>query len=170
MNLYPKIYLKNVTQITQEIIEKNKIKGFILDVDNTLIDFDKKILPGAKEWIENLKKQGIKLVILSNSNKKEKVKMVAEKLDIPYLYFAKKPFKIGFKRAQKILDLNTENIAVVGDQIFTDVIGANRSKMISILVEPIDSKDIWVTKLKRPIEEYVIKMSLENRISLFSKE
>ena len=160
MNLYPKIYLKNVTQITQEIIEKNKIKGFILDVDNTLIDFDKKILPGAKEWIEELKKQGIKLVILSNSNKKDKVKMVAEKLDIPYLYFAKKPFKIGFKRAQKILDLNTENIAVVGDQIFTDVIGANRSKMLSILVEPISRKDIWVTKLKRPIEEYVINRYL----------
>ena len=160
MNLYPKIYLKNVTQITQEIIEKNNIKGFILDVDNTLIDFDKKILPGAKEWVENIKEQGIKLVILSNSNKKDKVKMVAEKLDIPYLYFAKKPLKTGFKKAQKVLDLNAKNIAVVGDQIFTDVIGANRIKMNSILVEPISRKDIWVTKLKRPIEEYVINRYL----------
>jgi len=157
MNLYPKIYLKNITQITQEMIRKNNIKGFILDVDNTLIDFDKKILPGAKEWIEEVKKYGIKLVILSNSNKKDKVKMVAEKLDIPYLYFAKKPLKSGFIKAQKILNVNNENIAVIGDQIFTDVIGANRNRMISILVEPISRKDIWITKLKRPIEDYIIK-------------
>ena len=54
------------------------------------------------------------------------------------------------------MNINPENIAVVGDQIFTDVIGANRNKMISILVEPISRKDIWVTKLKRPIEEYIV--------------
>ena len=161
MNIYPRLYLKNITEITQQIISKNKLKGFILDVDNTLIDFDKKILPGAKEWIEDLKKQDIKLVILSNSNKKDKVQMVAEKLGIPYLFFAKKPLKTGFKKAQKILNLQPENIAVVGDQIFTDVIGGNRSKMFSILVEPISKKDIWVTKLKRPIEEYIINKYLK---------
>jgi len=162
MIIYPKLYLKNVTQITPEIITKYKIDGVILDVDNTLIDFDKNILAGVKEWVEEVKKQGIKLVILSNSNKKEKVQMIAEKLNMPYLFFAKKPLKSGFKKAQKILNLQSKNIAVVGDQIFTDIIGANRCEMISILVEPISKKDIWVTKLKRPIEEYVIKQYLKN--------
>ena len=160
MFLYPRIYLKNITKITPEIIEKNQIKGFILDVDNTLIDFDKKIITGAKKWMEDVKRQGIKLIILSNSNKKDKVKMVAEKFDIPYLFFAKKPLKTGFKKAQKILGVEPENIAVVGDQIFTDVIGANRCNMLSILVEPISKKDIWVTKFKRPIEEFIIKQYL----------
>ena len=161
MKLYPKIYLKDVTRITLEVIRKYKIEGFILDVDNTLIDFDKKILNGALEWVAEVKKQGIKLVILSNSNKKEKVERVANKLDIPYLFFAKKPLKLGFKKAQKILGIPPEHIATVGDQIFTDVIGANRCKMIPILVEPISKKDIWVTKLKRPIEEFIIKRYLE---------
>ena len=80
---------------------------------------------------------------------------VAGKLDIPYVFFAKKPLKIGFKKAQKYLKENSENIAVVGDQIFTDVIGGNRAKMFTILVEPINEKDFWYTKWKRPIERRI---------------
>ena len=72
-----------------------------------------------------------------------------------------KPFKSGFNRVKEILKLSSENIAVVGDQIFTDVIGANRCKMFAILVKPIDEKDIWVTKIKRPIEDKIIKKYLK---------
>ena len=74
-------------------------------------------------------------MILSNSNKTEKVEKVANFLGIDYIKFATKPLKRGFKMAQKKLDEKPENIAVIGDQIFTDVIGTNRSKMHSILVE-----------------------------------
>ena len=121
MILYPKTYLNNVKEITIELLKKNNIKGLLLDVDNTLIDFNHKILEGAKEWCEALKKEGIKLCILSNTNKIEKVKRVAKELDLPYINFAKKPFKSGFKRATNLLELNAENIAVAGDQIMTDV-------------------------------------------------
>lgn len=121
MILYPKKYLNNVKEITIELLKKNNIKGLLLDVDNTLIDFDHKILEGAKEWCEDLKKQGIKLCILSNTNKIEKVKRVAKELDLQYINFAKKPFKTGFKRAANLLELEAKNIAVAGDQIMTDV-------------------------------------------------
>ena len=157
MKLYPNAYLKNVKEITIDFLNKNNIRALILDVDNTLIDFDKKMLDGVEEWCKSLKKQGIKLFILSNSDKKQKVEMVAQKLELPYIYFATKPFKRGFKKAVKILQEENENIAVVGDQIFTDVIGANRCKMFSILVEPIAEKDLLITKIKRPLENYVIK-------------
>lgn len=83
--------------------------------------------------------------------------MVANLLEIDYFYFATKPLKRGFKKAQKQLQLEPSEIAVVGDQIFTDVIGANRSKMFSILVNPISQKDMWMTKIKRPIEEKIIQ-------------
>ena len=74
-----------------------------------------------------------------------------------------KPFKKGYLKAQKKLDLETENIASVGDQIFTDVIGANRCKMISILVEPVDrTTDLLITKWKRPLEDLIIKRYLKN--------
>ena len=160
MILYPKLYLTNVKKITIELLKKYNIKGLILDIDNTLIDFDKNLLEGCKEWCEDLKKKGIKMCILSNTNKVYKVKKVAETLNLEYLYFAHKPNKKGFKKATKILSLNPENIAVVGDQIFTDVFGGNRCKMFTILTKPIDTRDIWLTRLKRPLEQIIIKTYL----------
>ena len=148
MFLYPKLYLNSVKEITLQMLEQNNIKGLILDVDNTLIDFDKKMPEGVKEWAENLKQNNIKLYIVSNSNHKEKVENTAKTLEIPYTYFAKKPLKSGLNKAKKNMELPSEQIAVVGDQIFTDVIGANRTKMFSILVKPIDEKDIGLRRLK----------------------
>ena len=90
--------------------------------------------------------------------------MVADLLEIPFLKFAMKPLKRGFIKAQKELDLPFENIAAIGDQIFTDVIGANRVKMFSILVKPLAEKDLWMTRFKRPIEELVVKSYLKKQV------
>ena len=91
MILYPNVHLKRVLEITIEFLHKNQINALILDVDNTLIDYDKNLQLEIIEWAKNLKANNIKLYILSNTNKKEKVKTVAEKLKIEYMYFAKKP-------------------------------------------------------------------------------
>lgn len=155
MILYPDAMFDNVREISSEFLRKNNINALILDVDNTLIDYYKNLSEDTIKWANNLKEQQIKLYILSNTNKKEKVKEVARKLEIPYKYFAKKPFKSGFEKVQKELDEASENIAVVGDQIFTDIIGGNRCKMFTILVEPIDKKDFWYTAWKRPIENSI---------------
>ena len=163
MNIYPKAYLKTVTDITLDFLKKNNIKALILDVDNTLIDYDKNLPEETIMWAKELKQQGIKLYILSNSNKKEKVKTVAEKLQIEYEYFGKKPLKIGFKKVQKKLEEKPENIAVVGDQILTDVLGGNKVGMFTILTKPIDERDIAITKIKRPFEKLVIKKYLKNK-------
>ena len=153
--LYPNIYLKKVEDITIETLIKNKIKLLILDVDNTLIDYYKNLSENVINWAKEMKGQGIKLYILSNTNNEEKVKNVAQKLDIQYKHFAMKPFKKGFLAIQKELQLNSEQIGVVGDQIFTDGLGGNRCKMFTILVEPIDKKDLLITAWKRPIEEKI---------------
>ena len=165
MILYPTLYLKNVQEISDEMIETYQIQGFILDVDNTLIDYYKKIPDGVKQWCERLKQKGIAFCIASNSNKKEKVEMVAKTLGIPYIYFAKKPLKTGLNQAKKIMNLPEKNIAVVGDQIFTDILGANRCHMTAILVEPIEEKDIWITVIKRPLENWI-----KNRYQKQTKE
>ena len=157
MIFYPKLYLNNVKEINISLLEKYNLKGLILDVDNTLIDYERNMLEGTEKWAEELKKAGIIFCIVSNSNKKENVENVAKKLSVPYIYFAKKPLKRGFKKAKKILKLENEQIAVVGDQILTDIIGANRCKMFSILVKPINERDILITKLKRPLENRIIK-------------
>lgn len=163
MILYPKFYLKNVKEISIDLLRKNNIKGLILDVDNTLIDINRKILEGASVWCNNLKEQGIRMCILSNTSHEEKAKDVAKELEIPYIHFARKPFKKGFYRAQKLLEIkNSKEIAVVGDQLFTDIIGANRVNMIPILVQPVDKKDLWYTKIKRPIENIFIRKYIKS--------
>lgn len=163
MNLYPSIYIENVKKITLELLKEKKIKGLILDIDNTLIDYDKNLLEGTKEWCDNLKKNDIKLCILSNTNKVKKVEKVARILNLEYIYFAHKPSKKGFLKAQKLLGLNKEEIAIVGDQIFTDVWGGNRVGMYTILTKPIDKRDILLTRLKRPFEKIVINNYLKQR-------
>ena len=132
------------------------------------IYYDKNLSKDTIEWAENLKNNNVKLYILSNTNKKEKVKTVAEKLGIEYMYFAKKPLKSGFKKVQEKLKEPSQNIAVVGDQIFTDIVGGNRCKMFTILVEPIAEKDIWITMVKRPLEN-AIKRKYHKNIDKGSK-
>lgn len=168
MILYPDAHLNNVREITTNFLQDNKINALILDVDNTLIDYDKNLPEETIEWAKELKNNNIKLYILSNTNKKEKVKTVAEKLGIEYMYFAKKPLKSGFKKVQEKLKEPSQNIAVVGDQIFTDIVGGNRCKMFTILVEPIAEKDIWITMVKRPLEN-AIKRKYHKNIDKGSK-
>ena len=85
MNLYPNLLLNKVEEITLDILKKNKINALILDVDNTLIDYKKNLSNNVVEWAKNLKANGIKLYILSNTNHEEKVKNVANKLQISYI-------------------------------------------------------------------------------------
>lgn len=167
MILYPNAHFNNVREITINFLQNNKINALILDVDNTLIDYDKNLSQDTVEWAENLKKNKIKLYILSNTNKQEKVKEVARKLQVEYIYFAKKPMKSGFRKVQKILNEEPENIGVVGDQIFTDVVGGNRCKMFTILVDPVDKKDFWYTAWKRPIENKIKKKLIKGEKNVF---
>ncbi len=164
MVLYPNLHLDKVEQITIEILKKNNIKALILDVDNTLIDYYKNMSESVIQWANEMKGQGIKLYLLSNTNHKEKVEKVANQLEVPYQNLAKKPLKSGFLKVQKKLNLEPKNIGVVGDQIFTDVIGGNRCKMFTILVEPVDKKDYWYTAWKRPLEN-TIKNRYKNKLT-----
>ena len=161
--IYPDIYLTKVEDITTDFLNEKKIKALILDVDNTLIDINKKLSDDVINWVMDLRGHGFKLYILSNTNNKEKVETVANKLGIPYENLAKKPFKKGFLKVQKKLNEKPEKIAVVGDQIFTDVIGGNRCKMYTILVDPINEKDYWYTAWKRPLENAIKKKIVKKK-------
>ncbi len=163
MIFYPKAFYKNVTEITYDYLKENNIEALILDMDNTLIDYDRNMPEEIKKWTNDIREKGIKLFILSNTNKEEKVKEVADKLNLEYIHFGMKPFKQGFKKAKEKLNLSNEKIAVVGDQIFTDIIGANRMKMFPILVEPLKEKDIFITLVKRPIENFIKRKYLSTK-------
>ena len=156
---YPDIRIKNVLEITSDFIEKNHIEGLILDIDNTLMDYDGNILEGISDWINSLKKINVKICLLTNTKTKKKAEKISKLLnDLPFVYFAKKPLKSGFKKAKKILK-QEKNIAVVGDQIMTDVLGANRMEMLSILVSPLGKNEILPTKINRKIEKILFGKS-----------
>lgn len=156
-NLEPKLIYKGVQYIEFSELKKRKIEGILLDIDNTLIDYSKKLSNEVIDWVDKAREQGFKLCILSNSNKLEKITKVADKLKMEYISFAKKPSKTGYLKAAKLLNLENSKIAMVGDQVFTDVLGANKVGMLSIYVEPINKKEYWYTKWKRPIESMILK-------------
>lgn len=171
MIFYPKSYFNNILEIDSNFFLKNNIKAILLDIDNTILDTEDNMVEGLEDWVKNIQNQGIKFCIVSNTNKKKKAERMSKILDIPYVYFAKKPLKFGFKKAKKILqEENNQNIAVIGDQVLTDVLGANRCKMYSILVAPLKSSDIWVTKFNRLLEKQILKKYFrENNIEIKNK-
>ena len=168
MIFYPKKYINCITDISKELLTENNIQAVLIDIDNTILDKENNTVEGLENWIKTLKNDGIKFCILSNTNSKKKAEKLSKNLEIPYIFFAKKPLKFGFKRAQKMLKIENEvNIAVVGDQIFTDVIGGNRCKMFTILVDPVDEKDFWYTAWKRPIENKIKKKIIKGEKNVF---
>ena len=154
--LKPDLIYQGVPYISYEELKEKGVEGILLDVDNTLIDYTKTLSQEMIDWVYNAKKEGFKVCILSNSNKMEKIIPISEKLGIKYISFAKKPAKSGYLKASKLLDLEVDKLAMIGDQVFTDVLGANRVGMTSIYVEPINKKEYWYTKWKRPIESLVL--------------
>lgn len=154
--IFPDMYCKNVQSVNISRLLYEGLEGVAIDVDNTLIDYNQTLSDEVKNWVEKIKKSGLKVCILSNSNNKNKVKKVADTLGLEYVMVAKKPFKSGFKKACNLLKLDPVFVAVIGDQLFTDVIGANRMGMFSVYVEPINKKEHWYTRWKRPIEAFIL--------------
>lgn len=162
--LYPNEIYNKIEEINIEELIKKGIKGIILDVDNTLIDKSKILSEEKEKWVNEAKQKGLKVCILSNTLKKEKVETLSKKLGIPYYMFAKKPLTGGFKKCIKLFSIAPNEICVIGDQIFTDVLGGNICKMYTIYVHPISEEDYSITtKIKRPFEKIVIKKYLSRK-------
>ena len=145
--------VRSVSEITPEMLKKMGIKGLILDVDNTLAPHNDPIpADGAAEWISRMKAAGIKLVIVSN-NKPPRVAPFAEKLGVEFTANGAKPLPVGFTNAVKILKLPRRKICAVGDQIFTDILGANLFGIKSIFVKPIELEKSLFFRIKRMAEK-----------------
>ena len=157
------IALKSVHSITPELLGENNISGLLLDLDNTLTTQDNpRPADGVIEWIETMKESGIKMLIVSN-NHFERVKPFADKLGLEFICEGKKPLSDGFNRAQKRMNIPFKNLAVVGDQIFTDVLGANIRRVRCIYVFPIEHEKKGFLKFKRKIEVPFLPKKLYNQ-------
>lgn len=160
--LEPTYYIDNVLMTDSGYFKSKNIGGIILDIDNTLISNTKDVADeNIVNWINELISAGIKLCIVSNGRGK-RVKKFNEKFDLPAVFEAMKPSKKGYVEALSILKTDPENTIGIGDQIFTDIWGANRAGINSLLVRPIDSHEQFTIKLKRILEKPIIR-KLKNR-------
>ncbi len=161
-NFIPNIYQKSIYKVDYHKLYANGIRCLLFDLDNTIVPVGVKI-PNKKviELIEELKKIGFKVVIFSNSNKK-RLKKFKEILNVDCSARTKKPFKKKYLKIMKLYDLNESQIACVGDQLLTDIFGANKVGFTSILVNPVSSADKWITKFNRMTEK-VIYNKLEKK-------
>lgn len=149
----PTIALKSVCDISLKILGDFNIKALILDVDNTLTTHDNpNIKPEILNWINMLKKNDIKLIIVSN-NHSERVQPFANMLGIDFVSRGQKPLPKGFSEACNRLKVPKKNICAVGDQIFTDILGANLKGIKSIFVFPMEYETTTFFKIKRTLEK-----------------
>ena len=146
-----------IEDIPLDFMKKIGVKAAILDIDNTLVEphtpvADKR----AVDFVKKLESEGFKVCIVSN-NIYERAKKFADSIPVPFVCDKNKPNKKPFLMALDILKVEAESVMVVGDQLLTDVWGANRMGMVPVLVKPVCDKEGKFVKFKRIIEKMVLK-------------
>ena len=163
---YPTMDFDKVEDIPFEKFKKEGIKGLMFDIDNTLTTHGSPASAKDKEFFENLRSLGFDTVLLSN-NKEKRGKDFALAVGSKYIYKSGKPAKRSYLKALEMMNTNRENTVFVGDQIFTDIFGANVSGIRSVLVKPINKKEELQIVIKRIPEKlilYFYKKSKKKRL------
>lgn len=152
---YPKEWLESTYEIPWDQWYGKGIRGVIFDIDNTLVPHGEPADARALELFEKFHEMGMNTCLLSN-NKETRVASFAAQVDSPYIYKAGKPSVKNYYRAMKIMGTTKSQTLFVGDQLFTDVYGANRAGIYGILVKPIHPKEEIQIVLKRYLEKIVL--------------
>ena len=152
---YPGNYVDSAYEIPYEKLYERGFRGIIFDVDNTLVPHGAPADKRAIELFERLRAIGFSTCILSN-NKEPRVSPFAGKVGSPYIFKGGKPSRKGYERAMDRMKTDRDTTFFVGDQLFTDVWGAKRSGIRSILVKPIHPKEEIQIIFKRQLEKIVL--------------
>lgn len=155
---YPTVRKPHITAITADDLRTMGVKGVLLDVDNTLTRYKSQELdPAIMDWLTRMQEEGFALTIVSNGFVR-RVRPFAEKVGLDFIAFACKPSPFGYLRGAKRLGFTRKECLIIGDQMFTDVLGANLCGMQSILLKPIELErgkpTIW---LKRQCERWLLR-------------
>jgi uncharacterized protein len=154
--LSPDYYLKSVHDIDFAELREAGVQALLVDLDNTLLPRDSNVVPESlREWSRELAASGFKVCLVSN-NWHERVSEVASELGFELVAKAVKPLPFAFLRALSKVGARRETAAVVGDQLFTDVLGGKLLGMKTILVAPLSAYDLPHTLLLRRLERMVL--------------
>ena len=163
VSLLPKIILPALTDVSPELLRSRGIQFLMLDFDNTIVPYTTSTPTEAMhQWLQEMASSGIRLCVVSNSHK-DRVKIFCQKYGIDCITHANKPFPKGIRECLDTYQLDPKVCALVGDQIFTDTLGANGCGVTSILVSAINNHNIWL-KLRHVAEMPFILMARKRRI------
>lgn len=152
---YPDRYYDSAYNIEYKDLYEAGYRGIVFDVDNTLVEHGAPVTERAIKLFADLQAMGYETCIISN-NSEPRVKPLADKVNSKYVSKANKPSRKNYIKAMEIMGTDTSNTFFVGDQLFTDVWGANRADMMSMLVMPIDKHEEIQIVLKRYLERIVL--------------
>lgn len=163
----PDIYRKSIYAIDYNKLKANGIKCLLFDLDNTLVPYTEKApSKKVKDLFKKLHDLGFVVLIFSNSGKK-RLTPFKEQLNVEYCSRCWKPSPKKFLAVLHDYKYSESEVAIIGDQILTDVIGGNNVGITTILVNPISKKDMWATKFNRLREKHVVKKL--SKLDLFYK-
>ena len=163
-SLLPRLILPKLTDITPELLKQRKIRLLMMDFDNTILPYTSTTpTPELLSWLRKMKEGGIALCVVSNS-KKDKARKFCGLHGIGCITHSKKPFSRGIRQCLEEHGVKPSQAALVGDQIYTDVLGANCAGATSILVKPLHLHNIWL-KLRHAAEQPFILLARKRRIT-----
>lgn len=144
-SLIPHIVTEKLTDLTPELLQSKGIDFLMLDFDNTIVPYTTEIpLYETGQWLREMLDSPIGICVVSNS-KRSRVVDFCKARDIPCITHSRKPFRKGIRECRDRFGLDLSRTAMVGDQIYTDVLGGNCAGCVSILVKPIHLHNIWLT-------------------------
>lgn len=153
----PSEIVDSVSQIDILELNKRRISALLVDLDNTLVPWQGyNIQADVMDWLRRVREAGIKICIVSNTRPLKRLRQLAAELNVPHVRRALKPRRGGFRDALSILGVESSEAAVVGDQIFTDILGGNRLGLYTILVRPILGREFIGTKISRVFEQMLL--------------
>lgn len=153
----PDEVVASVSEIQPESLKQQGIQAVLLDLDNTLVPWQKVDVPEAvRQWIEAMKSAGLRLCLVSNTRRRRRLGMLAKELGVAYVPKAFKPRRYGLRQALEQLQATPQQAVMIGDQIFTDVWGGNRMGMRTILVLPMERREFVGTKVSRLLERILL--------------
>lgn len=152
---YPDEYLESTYEIDFDAWYQKGYRGILFDIDNTLVPHGEPADGRAKELFAHLRELGMKYCLISN-NQLPRVKPFADEVQAFYIEDAHKPSRKSYRKAMELMETDLSDTLFVGDQLFTDVYGARRTGIYSILVKPIHPKEEIQIVLKRYLEKIVL--------------
>ncbi len=153
--LYPDTYLDSIDDIDFEMYYKKGIRGIVSDVDNTLVPHGAPADEHIIKVFEKIHGMGIDTCLISN-NKKPRVEPFAKAVNSKFIYDAHKPSRESYKKAMELMNTDKESTLFIGDQIFTDIWGANRTGIETVMLKQIDKKEEIQIILKRIPENLIL--------------